>query len=63
MTMILEIGVPHAFPTFVLFVFCVMRWYDRRGSCNDTSKSRMLLQDEYEELYVGPEFLLEARLA
>ena len=63
MTMILEIGVPHMFPTFVLFLVTMMRWYDRRGSCNDTSKSRKLLQKDYEELYVGPEFMLEARLA
>lgn len=62
MTMILEIGVPHTFPTFILFLVSIQRWYDRRGRC-DKSYSRKLLQNCYEELYVGPEFALEARLA
>jgi len=62
MTMILEIGVPHVFPTFILFLVLMQRWYDRGGKC-DKKNSRKLLQIDYEELYEGPEFALEARLA
>ena len=62
MTMILEIGVPHVFPTFILFLVVMQRWYDRGGKC-DKKNSRKLLQIDYEELYEGPELALEARLA
>lgn len=61
-TMVLEIGIPHGFPTMIMTVCIVMRWYDRMWSC-DPRKSRKYLQDDYEELYVGTEFLLDARLA
>ena len=61
-TMVLEIGIPHGFPTMIMTVCIIMRWYDRMWSC-DPRKSRKYLQDDYEELYVGTEFLLDARLA
>ena len=61
-TMILEIPIPHGFPCLMLFVASVRRLYDRRGK-SDKSISRMYIQSDYEELYVGAEFLLDSRLA
>lgn len=60
--MVLEIGIPHMFPTFIVFCLGMMRWYDR-GFTSDKSKSRKFLQVDYEELYVGSDFYLDARLA
>ena len=60
--MILEIGIPHGFPTMILTGVSLMRWYDRRFK-SDKKISRKYHQDEYQELYVGPEFILDARLA
>ena len=61
-TMILEIPIPHGFPCLMLFVASVRRLYDRRWK-SDKSISRMYIQSDYEELYVGAEFLLDSRLA
>ena len=61
-TMILEIPIPHGFPLLVLLVITISRFYDRRWKC-DKKVSRKYLQVDYEELYVGPEFVLDARLA
>ena len=61
-TMILEIPIPHGFPCFLLTIYTIMRFYDRRWKCNKQI-SRKYIQADYEDLYVGPEFLLDARLA
>tara|TARA_B110000285_G_C14804771_1_gene459165 strand:+ start:256 stop:477 length:222 start_codon:yes stop_codon:yes gene_type:complete len=60
--MILEISAPHLIPLLQLMYLGIARLYDRSCSC-DKRKSKKLLQSEYEELYIGPEFSLDARLA
>ena len=60
--MLLEIGAPHAIPMLQLAYFGIQRCLDRGCTC-DKRKSKKLLQSEYEELYIGPEFLLDSRLA
>ena len=60
--MILEIGAPHIVPVSYLILYGMRRCSDRSCSC-DKRKSKKYLQSEYEELYTGPEFLLDARLA
>ena len=60
--MLLEIGAPHAIPFLQLAYFGIRRCLDRGCTC-DQKKSKKLLQSEYEELYIGPEFLLDSRLA
>ena len=61
-TMILEIPIPHMFPTFVMTITSMMRCCDRSLRC-DKRKSKKLLQEDYEELYVGPEYIMDARIA
>ena len=60
--MILEISAPHLIPLLQLIYLGSARLYDRSCSC-DKRKSKKLLQSEYEEPYIGPEFSLDARLA
>jgi len=63
LAMILEILAPHLIPFLQLIYLGCTRHYDRGcNSCNKR-KSKKLLQSEYEELYIGPEFSLDARLA
>ena len=61
-TMIIEIAVPHLFPLIIWAVVGIMRCCDRRCRC-DQRKSKKILQDDYEELYVGTEFVMDSRMA
>ena len=61
-TMFIEIPIPHFFPSFIVFVKRMMAWYDRRFTSNK-SVSRQFKQSDYEDVYIGPEFLIDARLA
>ena len=45
-----------------MVLYSCRRFHDRRWTC-DKKKSRKLLQSEYEQLYIGPLFNLDARLA
>ena len=60
--MILEMGAPHAVPVMQYIWTNITRCHDRGCSFNKT-RSKKLLQQEYEELYIGPEFQLDVRLA
>ena len=60
--MILEVGAPHVLPISNLIFYSCKRSYDRGCTC-DKRKSKKYLQSDYEELYTGPEFHLDARLA
>jgi hypothetical protein len=60
--MILEISGPHIVPIMSWILVQSRRLIDRGFTC-DKKKSKQLLQQEYEELYTGPEFHLDARLA
>lgn len=62
LAMILEIGAPHFIPFCYLAYYGVRRAWDRGCTC-DKRKSKKYLQSDYEELYTGPEFHLDARLA
>ena len=58
----MEIVVPHGLPIVLIIVFFLWRCCDR--SCTkDQRKTKQLLQTSYENLYTGPEFMLENRLA
>lgn len=61
-TMILEIPIPHLFPLVLLIAIGSMRCIDRQCTCN-RRKSKKLLQRDYENLYEGPEFTMDSRLA
>jgi len=60
--MVLEIAIPHGFPTLVLAGVSCLRWRDRGFGC-DKRKSKKLLQEDYEELYIGSEYVMDARIA
>lgn len=60
--MIFEISAPHVIPMCQLVYYGTRRLWDRSCSC-DKKKSRKVLQSDYEELYIGPEFDIDARLA
>ena len=62
LAMILEVGAPHLLPVSYLTFYKVSRCWDR-GCGWDKRKSKKYLQSDYEELYTGPEFYLDARLA
>lgn len=61
-TMVMEMPMPHGFPCLILGIILLQRWYDRKFS-KDKTVSRKKIQQDYEDLYVGPEFLLDSRLA
>lgn len=61
MTMIIELPIPHFWPMTMLTYFKCARAWDR--SCTkDRRKSKKILQEDYEDLYIGPEFVLDYRL-
>ena len=62
LAMILEISGPHIIPG-IQFIYIHSRRLIDRGCTCDKKKSKQLLQIEYEDLYTGPEFSLDARLA
>lgn len=53
---------PHLFIVFESMYAGLLRCYDRKGSFN-TKKTRCIIQDDYEKIYTGPEFVLEVRYA
>jgi hypothetical protein len=60
--MLIAIAEPHMIPLAQIIYYNSRRCWDRRCSC-DKQKSRKLLQKDYEDMYVGPEFSLDSRLA
>ena len=60
--MLIAIAEPHMIPLAQIIYFNTKRCWDRGCTC-DKTKSRKLLQKDYEVLYIGPEFSLDARLA
>lgn len=53
---------PHIFILFEAMGLGLIRCWDRKGSFN-TKKTSKIIQDDYEKLYTGPEFVLEVRYA
>lgn len=51
---------PHFFTIFQAAGLCLVRCWDRRLSLN-TKNTSCIIQSEYEDLYTGPEFILEVR--
>ena len=62
MTMIIEIVAPHGLPLVLTIYYGVSRCIDR-GCTKDKRKTKQLIQYNYEQLYIGPEFTLDNRLA
>lgn len=62
-TMIIEIPFHFAFPIMTLWFWRILQWYDRSFDFKDRKKSRKVIQQDYENMYVGAEFALDARLA
>ena len=60
--MVIEIFFPHIMPAMQRMYYGCRRCCDRGCTCDDR-KSSQLLQSDYESLYLGPEFMLDARLA
>jgi hypothetical protein len=53
---------PHIFILFEAMALGMIRCWDRKGSFNNKKTSK-IIQDDYEKLYTGPEFVLEVRYA
>ena len=51
---------PHVFTIFQSAGLCCLRLLDRRCTCNTKNTSK-IIQSEYEDLYTGPDFILEVR--
>jgi hypothetical protein len=62
LTMMINIISPHIGAFGKIFMKGVFRCLDRGCTC-DKRKTRKLLQDEYNEVYSGPEFNIEVRYA
>ena len=62
MTMIIEIVAPHGLPLVLIIYYGIVRCYDR-GCTRDKRKTKQLIQYNYEQIYIGPEFTLDNRLA
>lgn len=62
LAMVLEVGAPHFLPAWQRTLYGCRRSWDRGCSC-DRRRSKKLIQSDYEELYIGPEFALNARFA
>ena len=60
--MVLEIAIPHLLPLLQIIYYRCRKVHDR-GCCKDSRISKKFFQSDYEDLYVGPEFDLDARLA
>jgi hypothetical protein len=58
----IQIFFPHIGVIFSATKLFFLRCWDRRCSC-DKRKTRQITQDEYEDLYTGPEYILELRFA
>jgi len=58
--MLINIVTPHIGAFVGKFIGSLMRCCDR-GCTLNTLKTKKLLQEDYEELYTGPEFLIEIR--
>ena len=61
-SMIIEIIAPHIAPLILILLLNCMRCCDR-GCKRDKRRTKKLLQSSYEWLYIGPEFILDNRLA
>ena len=53
---------PHLFTMMQAMTLCLTRCVDRRFSLN-TRKTSKIIQDDYEHLYTGPNFILQVRYA
>lgn len=51
---------PHIFTIMQSMGLCCVRLLDRRCTCNTKNTSK-IIQSEYENLYTGPDFILEVR--
>ena len=60
LTMLFNIVTPHLSSFCKLLFFGALRCFDRGCSCN-ARRTRKLLQEEYQDTYMGPEFLIEVR--
>jgi hypothetical protein len=60
--MIIEIAVPHILPCLIWVWIALRRLLDRSCTC-DKKRSKLMIQSDYEDLYMGPEFCLDYRLA
>jgi len=57
---VLMVILPHFFTIFQSCFLCCKRCADRRFGFNTKNTSK-IIQSEYEDLYTGPEFILEVR--
>lgn len=58
---ILSVFTPHIAPTLSFLIFNCIQCCDR-GCTFDYTRTTQVIQSSYEQLYIGPEFLVEQRL-
>lgn len=58
--MLINIVTPHIGAFVGIFISGIKRCWDRKCTCNQR-KTRRRVQEDYEKLYMGPEFLIEIR--
>jgi len=62
LSMLIEIVAPHALPLIMIIFLGIRRCCDR-GCTNNKRRTKQLIQSSYEHMYIGPEFMLDSRLA
>lgn len=60
LALIISIVTPHVIEFFRFLVLFAYRCFDRNGTLNDR-RTRKVVQKDYEDLHIGPEFILQAR--
>ncbi len=62
LTMLIRTVAPHIATVAQVCYTALKRCYDRRCTC-DNKKTRKVIQSDYENVYMGPEFTLDSRYA
>jgi len=58
--MLINIVTPHVGAFIGIAISGIKRCWDRKCSC-DQKRTRRRVQEDYEQLYMGPQFLIEIR--
>lgn len=62
LTMLLRLITPHIITSFYILIKLCKRWYDRKWTLKK-HHTRQVLQEDYEEINSGSDFLLDSRYA
>jgi len=59
-TMLINVATPHIGSIVGMIITSIKRLFDQKCKC-DPKKTQKKFQEDYENLYIGPQFLIEIR--